>query len=238
MSFLHRGLIVFAILSCLPTFLAAGVIESQRILDQRDIFVGEIAIRSTSSGYVIALQDDNGETRNFFFHTATPPYDMVAHEPAGVLYSSRSELHLLLPSEGTFLRLAVAPTTATSADPWTEQTRRRLMLTHRIPDLWEVRDGIELIAYGPALEGLEVAALWNSTDRDFLARLGQAGAPGIQTDFDALFHDSDDNPGDSSCKVSCSAECLGGASCSANCPNRCAECVCNKDLPSCSCTNM
>ncbi len=233
-SSVEKGVILasFLLLAAFPLW---GDALAPLSLDEGDIIIGELAIRSTTSGYVVAAQGNDGDSRTFLFSTRTTPSYLALREPEGILYAGSNELRILLPSQNLLLRWVV--TTEEAAKSFQGPERERLLKFHRIVAMTEALDGYEMVSYVPALPGLENDQLMAYTETDLSRQLRDA-SPWFGQDFDAIFSDTSDQPGGDSCKVSCSVECLGGASCSANCPNRCAQCDCNKDLPSCSCTNM
>ena len=212
-------------------------------------FSGEVAIRSTSFGYVVATRDGAGVSSNYFFRATEAVPVLEVRDPSGVLVSSESVLLVALPSQGLLLRLMQTPQEVPvrtlrgeQASQWMEDYINLARSAHQIGNEVRVKSGFELSRYAPAFDFLAVDTLLEGTKEELQTLL--AGLPAWQThrfdDLDWLFNDTPDNPGSGSCVSStsstCSISCLGGSSCSASCSNgRCATCKCDKDVPSCTC---
>jgi hypothetical protein len=213
-------------------------------------YTGQVAVRSTTYGLVIAVEEADGASRDFFFRSNVPMESLAHHEARGLLVASTHELRLVLPSAQLALRLTLpeavgteSPTLEARSILGANTTVRYAMESHGIDREVAVTEGFEIRTYAPAMEGLSHDQLLTGSEVEFRATLEALQGPEQLRigDLDAILQDSTNNPGGGGCTSStsstCSIDCQGGSGCSITCTNgRCGSCTCNLDVPTCTCS--
>ena len=246
-----HGLILGLALLALP---ALG--EAPATQDGSDVYLGEVAVRSTLNGYVIAVEGEWG-SRNFFFRCLESVESLAEVDGSGkILYSPR-ELLVSLPESRTLLRLAVPDGGGEKREmkgalqPLAQDQRALLVARYEAERWIENVEGFELAIVSSSRPGLGVHDLLRHGAEDLTAVVTRArglpGEPGLEILSEPYFDPSppdDPSGGGSSCTAggpgsdSCSRTCGGtGDSCTVNCSSFMSYscCYCSGGVAYCVC---
>lgn len=215
-------------------------VEPPATVASADAYPGRVAVRSVVEGYVVSVEGAWGSVG--LYVDAQRAVERVAEEdPRGSVLVREGEVVVTLPAVGRALRLTIPAAGSTEAAAALSPVEAaRFHARHGTAQLLESQ-GVSIVAYSPAPEGLGATKLLSIEDFETVAAAifrPPVELSGLEVLPAPAFDQTPPDDGGSGCSSSCSVTCPPtNNSCSASTGGTsCCRCRCSQGSASCSCS--